>query len=98
MFCSSCGSMMFPDGDTYVCKSCGQIKEKGREQTIATKSENKEMTVIKEDVPTMPKTRIACPECSHSEAYFSLRQTRSADEPETRIYRCCKCSHTWREY
>ena len=29
---------------------------------------------------------------------FVIRQTRAADEPETRIYRCCKCNHSWREY
>ncbi|MCJ2562923.1 MAG: transcription factor S, partial [Candidatus Thermoplasmatota archaeon] len=29
---------------------------------------------------------------------WQLRQTRAADEPETRIYRCTKCSHTWREF
>jgi DNA-directed RNA polymerase subunit M len=27
-----------------------------------------------------------------------MRQTRAADEPTTRIYRCAKCSNTWREY
>jgi DNA-directed RNA polymerase subunit M len=27
-----------------------------------------------------------------------LRQTRAADEPETKIYRCVKCQHSWREY
>ncbi|MDD2936443.1 MAG: transcription factor S, partial [Candidatus Methanomethylophilaceae archaeon] len=36
--------------------------------------------------------------CAHTEAYFVLRQPRAADEPETRIYRCCKCNHFWREY
>jgi len=25
-------------------------------------------------------------------------QTRAADEPPTRFYRCTKCGHTWREY
>ena len=25
-------------------------------------------------------------------------QTRSADEPTTRFYRCQKCKFTWREY
>jgi DNA-directed RNA polymerase subunit M len=90
--------MMFPDGGSYVCKSCGQTKEKGKEQTIVTKSENRETTVITENVATLPKTRIACPECNHSEAFFVIRQTRAADEPETRIYRCCKCNYSWREY
>jgi DNA-directed RNA polymerase subunit M len=31
-------------------------------------------------------------------AYFWTQQTRGADEPETRFFKCTKCSHTWREY
>ncbi|WP_394325620.1 RPA12/RPB9/RPC11 RNA polymerase family protein [Candidatus Methanomethylophilus sp. 1R26] len=45
-----------------------------------------------------PETRITCPECGHTEAYYVIRQTRAADESPTRFYRCCKCNHTWREY
>ncbi|MBI2112883.1 transcription factor S, partial [Candidatus Woesearchaeota archaeon] len=26
------------------------------------------------------------------------QQTRGADEPETRFFRCTKCNYTWREY
>jgi DNA-directed RNA polymerase subunit M len=90
--------MMFPKDGAYVCNSCGVTKEAEKKQTFVTKSGNKETTVITENVATLPKTRIACPECSHSEAYFVIRQTRAADEPETRIYRCCKCNYSWREY
>jgi DNA-directed RNA polymerase subunit M len=91
--------MMFPKEGMYVCNSCGCTKDmQGKAQAFVTDSEDKETTVIKENVATLPKTRIACPECNNSEAYFVIRQTRSADEPETRIYRCCKCSHSWREY
>ncbi|MCL2148789.1 MAG: transcription factor S [Methanomassiliicoccaceae archaeon] len=99
MFCSACGSMMFPKEEMYVCNSCGSTKEKGeRAQVFVTDSGDRETTVITENIATLPKTRITCPECNNSEAYFVLRQTRSADEPETRIYRCCKCNHSWREY
>ena len=98
LFCSQCGSLMFPNGGKYVCSSCGEEKEIGASHVIVTGSNDKEMTVIKEDVATLPKTRIACPLCAHTEAYFVIRQTRAADEPETRIYRCCKCNHSWREY
>ena len=40
----------------------------------------------------------ACPKCGNPEAYWVLRQTRGADEPETRIFECTKCGHKWREY
>jgi len=99
MFCPDCGSMMFPSDGKFVCNSCGKTVEIGQEkQSFVTDSKDKEMTVISEDTATLPKTRIQCPECGHTEAYFVIRQTRAADEPETRIYRCCKCNHTWREY
>ncbi len=39
-----------------------------------------------------------CPVCERDvEAYFELRQMRSADEPETKIFRCSVCKHVWRE-
>ncbi|MEM0290915.1 MAG: transcription factor S, partial [Thermoplasmata archaeon] len=31
-------------------------------------------------------------------AYWMLKQTRAADEPETRFYICTKCGYRWREY
>ena len=43
-------------------------------------------------------TYAECPKCGHKEAYWVLRQTRSSDEPETRIYTCTKCEHRWRVY
>lgn len=90
--------MMFPKGGAYVCNSCGKTMEAEKKQAFVTKLEDKETTVIHREEAVLPKTRIACPQCSHSEAFFIIRQTRAADEPETRIYRCCKCSHSWREY
>jgi len=91
--------MMFPKEDLYVCNSCGATKEKGgRAQVFVTDSEDRETTVITENIATLPKTRITCSQCNNSEAYFVIRQTRSADEPETRIYRCCRCNYSWREY
>ena len=99
MFCPSCGSMMFPKDGKYVCNSCGATKDiGGKAEVIVTDSKDRMMRVIEDDVATLPKTRILCPECGHTEAFFVIRQTRAADEPETRIYRCCKCNHSWREY
>ncbi len=99
MFCPSCGSMMFPKDGKYVCSSCGASQDFGAKADVfTTDSKTKETSVIADNVATLPKTRIQCPECGHTEAYFVIRQTRAADEPETRIYRCCKCNHTWREY
>lgn len=98
MFCSKCKSLMFPVDGQYVCKHCGSEEQFGEAEKFTTGSRAKETLVLSDSGAVLPKTRIKCPECSHSEAYFYLRQTRSADEPETRIYRCCECKHSWREY
>lgn len=90
--------MMFPEDGKYVCKTCGTTKDIKKPQAVVTGSKDKETTVITENVATLPKTRILCTKCGHTEAYFVIRQTRSADEPETRIYRCSKCNFSWREY
>ena len=97
MFCS-CGSMMFPREGQYVCSKCGAVKGIDKAQQFTTDAKEKETTIIEGSSATLPKTRILCTECGNKEAYFVLRQTRAADEPETRIYRCCKCNHSWREY
>ncbi len=42
--------------------------------------------------------KIDCEKCHNQEGVWWSLQTRSADEPETRFYRCVKCNHTWRDY
>jgi len=39
-----------------------------------------------------------CEKCHGKEGVWWSFQTRSADEPETRFYKCTKCNHTWRDY
>ena len=39
-----------------------------------------------------------CPKCDTDSVYAELQQTRSSDEPETRILTCAECGHGWREY
>ena len=101
MFCKKCGTLMLPRKDSYVCPSCGyeQPKENGSSQKIVSKSEGKSLIVINEDRITEPLDSDAvCPKCHHRGAYFLLKQTRSADEPETKFYTCQNCGHRWREY
>ena len=39
-----------------------------------------------------------CPKCDGQEVEAYLQQTRSSDEPETRMLTCKNCGHGWREY
>jgi len=100
MFCPECSSLMFPEGDEWVCRKCDfrKPKDASKKQIIVEKAEDKEMMIVEGDAKTLPTAKVRCSECGHNEAFWVLRQTRAADEPETRIYRCTKCNHTWREY
>lgn len=90
---------MFPRDGVYKCGKCGMEKNTaGTSQGFLMQLRQKEMVVIESSQPTLPKTNVECPKCLHNEAFWVLRQTRAADEPETKIYRCVKCTHSWREY
>lgn len=68
------------------------------EHKIEYKVEAKEIAEIGENSTALPTTKVECPKCGNTHAYWRLEQTRAADEPPTRIYRCTNCGHTWREY
>jgi DNA-directed RNA polymerase subunit M len=53
---------------------------------------------VVEQLEMHPKVKIICEKCGNNAAYFWTQQTRAADEPETRFFKCTKCKHTWREY
>ncbi len=91
---------MFPTDGYWVCKRCGEkIPIDTANSTVVRETkEERELLIIDEQTDTLPKTKVECPACHNNEAYWVIRQTRAADEPETRIYRCTKCGHTWREY
>lgn len=103
MFCPDCKSLMFPqkvDGKNLLfCKKCQKhLAFEKDECYVASKKRDKEMLVVESNAATLPKAKVECPKCLHNEAFWVLRQTRAADEPETKIYRCVKCQHSWREY
>ncbi|CAC12135.1 probable transcription-associated protein TFIIS [Thermoplasma acidophilum] len=100
MFCPKCGSLMTPVNGKYVCPSCGYEISKNKETIkIVSKSADKETIMIKEEVSAEPLDSDAvCPRCHHKGARYVLKQTRSADEPETKFYTCEECGYRWREY
>ena len=94
------------------CKSCGAILMENKCFRCGTKSDSKivlevsEKVVVPQSVAVVtegeneinPLVEIECPKCKNKEAYFWTKQTRSSDEAETKLYKCKKCKHTWREY
>ncbi|WP_323174052.1 transcription factor S [Natrialba sp. PRR66] len=104
-FCDDCGSMMKADGDRMVCANCGATSERDREREdefVTTESQTDD-DVIESDANAnfegKPKaTDIVCDECGNQEAWYTLKQTASADEPPTRFFKCTECGHRWRGY
>jgi len=104
-FCDGCGSMMHADGDEMVCSSCGatQRKDEGLvEEFVSTESQS-ESDIIETDEEAnfegKPTTDdVTCDACGHGEAWYTIKQTASADEPPTRFFKCQECGYRWREY
>jgi len=104
IFCQRCGAILVPKQvgkKTRMSCSCG-YKEKNKvslvmNEEIQEKKEDK-IEVVDKKVETLPKTKEECPKCKNPEAYYSLLQTRSADEAPTRFFKCTKCAYTWRVY
>ncbi len=102
MFCPKCGSILRPKdkgGKKVLFCSCGFNKSPDGEsmEIKETGIQGKKIEVV-ENIETNPKIRIQCEKCGNNIAYYWTQQTRGADEPETRFFKCTKCNHTWREY
>ncbi|MFN4132746.1 MAG: transcription factor S [Candidatus Hadarchaeales archaeon] len=105
-FCKKCGFLMLPrkteEGIFLECTSCGKIeKAKNADSYKMTKESaaEKEIPIIEEEAPaTLPATNAKCPKCGNNKAYWWIKQTRAADEPSTRFYKCTRCGKVWREY
>lgn len=111
LFCPKCGAILRPKekaGKKLLWCSCSFTttleeakEEKMAEQTEDTEtkkeSETRRIEIVK-DLEVHPKIKADCEKCGNKEAYYWTQQTRGADEPETRFFKCTECNHTWREY
>jgi len=102
-FCDDCGSMMHADGDVMVCSACGHEQEREDSGEFVTTAEQSTDDVIEteeganfEGKPTADD--VTCEDCGHGKAWYTIKQTGSADEPPTRFFKCQDCGHRWREY
>jgi len=91
-----------------VCRNCGytmetedsSVLEAYRMKARVKKEQSTIITVKGDYLPPGASVvkGVRCPSCGYEEAYFWMIQTRSADEPMTRFYKCKRCGYTWREY
>jgi len=104
-FCDECGSMMHADGDEMVCSSCGDREPKDEDLAasfVSTEDQSEDDVIETEEganfegKPTA--NDVTCEECGHTVAWYTIKQTGSADEPPTRFFKCKECGHRWREY
>ena len=104
-FCPKCETRLKKNNDGLLsCPTCKFVKGKSTD-TIKEKPEevNSEFLVMDESDVSQAKglestVTIDCEKCHNKEGVWWTFQTRSADEPETKFYRCTKCNHTWRDY
>ena len=104
-FCDDCGSLMHAEDGEMVCSSCGarQTRDVERAAEFVSTEEQSTDDVIEteegaefEGKPT--DDSVHCDECDHTVAWYSIKQTGSADEPPTRFFKCKECGNRWREY
>lgn len=86
-----------------VCGKCSKERPLKKEKIVISEAlpiSKKEIVIVKkgDEAIDLPKTRIICPKCENTQAYWWMQQTRSADEPPTLFYRCVKCTYGWRSY
>jgi len=113
-FCDECGNIMRVKERKgamllMVCPVCGYEKlvedSKVNSEELSLVVPNDDEAVVFEGVIDDAEykkrgtlVKIMCPKCGHDRGYVTMMQTRAADEPPTRIYRCEKCGYSWREY
>ena len=85
-------------GAQLAC-GCG-YKEEAEQVSFTEKSKHKDkdVAVIEKEHVINPIVEADCPKCKHKLAEHWEVQTRAADEPATRFFKCQKCGHVRREY
>ena len=105
-FCPKCEIRLKKNnsGSALVCPKCDYVKENiVKDDQVKLDESNSDFTVMGKDDMNIVKglestIKIDCEKCHNQEGVWWTFQTRSADEPETKFYRCIKCNHTWRDY
>jgi DNA-directed RNA polymerase subunit M len=101
-FCPKCEVKLKKDDGDLKCQKCGYIEGQKVTETKKNIDEEPDFSLLAfegdEGEDTHPTIKLKCEKCGHDEAVWWMFQTRSADEPTTRFYRCQKCKYTWRDY
>lgn len=113
--CPDCGMLLGKEPFSYSkpipkmqCRACPYVfpitSSVVLHKTTHEQAQNKQDT--KDDVfgsaeswANVDSIEVTCPKCENNRAYYMQIQIRSADEPSTIFYKCCRqnCAHQWRE-
>ncbi|MCH7757070.1 MAG: transcription factor S [Thaumarchaeota archaeon] len=102
-FCPKCEVKLKKSDSGLQCSKCGYTEGQEVKQTnkiVGEKEPDFSLLAFEENEgeESYSTIKIECEKCGHDEAVWWMFQTRSADEPTTRFYRCSKCKYTWRDY
>ena len=102
-FCPKCEVKLKNSDSGLQCPQCNYTEgQKEKPTKKITNEEEPDFSLLafeeNEGDESLPTVKIECEKCGHDEAVGWMFQTRSADEPTTRFYRCQKCKYTWRDY
>ena len=104
-FCAECGSMMKAEDDVMICTACGERVDRDRDREaefVSTESQVDDDVIESDESANFEAKPIAsdvrCSDCGNDEAWYTIKQTASADEPPTRFFKCTECGYRWREY
>lgn len=103
-FCPACGNLLLledsENGMRFCCPTCPYLFDVNRVYSSAVKIKKKAVDDVlggADAWENVDRTSARCPSCSNDTAFFMQIQIRSADEPSTTFYRCCKCSKQWND-
>ncbi|XP_021893002.1 DNA-directed RNA polymerase III subunit RPC10-like [Carica papaya] len=107
-FCPTCGNLLLYErrerNCRFFCPACPYVayiedKVKIRRKTKLVRKEGESAHTQEDMLKGKAKTEATCPKCQHDKALFESKHIPSADEPETRFYKCLNpsCGHTWKE-
>ena len=105
-FCEECGTMMVAAGSEMVCRNeqCGHVAERDEDRAaafVSTEAQDDSELVETEEgsgFEPLPTAAVTCARCDHDRAWYTIKQTASADEPPTRFFKCTDCGYRWRDY
>ena len=102
-FCKECGSLMHTEGETWVCRSCGnkEPRDTDAEAAMATQDGQQDdgaPAVADATQDTTETVEESCPaENCDSDRASSEMMPKPGGSYEVRLFTCVECGHKWRE-